>query len=347
MASRSYGAFYLKNFADRKLGRAADAVGEVVTRKNSQHCRCEYLSIPWGTAFHHNFSITLNSTLGTGRTGNVAVRIERSMARAYLCKGVLKLPAHDALGAFSIDVAALYFDFRTRPGVPHEKCQYPTKLKGSMHVAPVDQWAMPSDSIQPTLNGCLRRYYGICTRDYCRGVPSAASGTLTAHVRQGDLFGLNYERSPHPQMGQPPLSYYLAAMTFIKWKRIIVIGQPTQQMSPIWKSLKMLQSTGLLNLSFNTESSTSWHDDLRSLMCASSIVFGPSSIRQFLRLGWANRYFFYSCWFSSEIDARRYIIGLKQPYTPMKNHTNSPEEWVEMLLSEVVMPIMCNTSGSS
>lgn len=50
---------------------------------------------------------------------------------------------------------------------------------------------------------------------------STAEGTLTVHIRSGDIFGEN----PHPNYGQPPLAFYQQVIESGNWASVIIVSE--------------------------------------------------------------------------------------------------------------------------
>lgn len=55
-------------------------------------------------------------------------------------------------------------------------------------------------------------------------IKSSAEGTLTVHIRSGDIFGEN----PHPNYGQPPLAFYQQVIESGTWTSVTVVTEDTE-----------------------------------------------------------------------------------------------------------------------
>jgi hypothetical protein len=291
---------------------------------------CEYAA-----EFDDNssYAMVMTSTAGNGRTGNYAISIMKAMYRAYACKSTLVLPSSDAVGGLFQD-APRFFDFTFRDGNLHPNCSSANGLTGD---------AKPFFNLPPfpppmydarLLTGCVQLYLGICKIDFCRGLEHLHD-KLVVHIRQGDIFKTEYNPNVHRGYGQPPLSYYLAAMSFQRWKEVIVVGEQTNDTSPIWSELHVMQNVSNIPIVFQSQS---WHEDFRTLMCAMTLVPSYSTLNQVLLLGRSTRYFFWRCFESHKLI---YKIDISGNYTPFSYHDNSPKEWVTMLLHESSIPQQC------
>jgi hypothetical protein len=288
------------------------------------------------------YEIVVHNTTGTGRTGNIARNIWSAAELAYACKGTLQLPASDFFGAFFPSTGGRLLDFRHRVGPTHPKCVYPMRIVGNLGY--FNRWnfsaAFLNSSDYVLVGDCLRQYFGFCKMNYCMATPTSHKDVLVAHVRNGDLFPSHFQPPPHVKMGQPPLSYYLSVFAYREWKKIFVIGQPTSLRNPVFEALVVLNKSGVIAADFLADHDRSWADDLRSLICADSIIMTRSSLITILPLGFSRNVFFYSCAPRLFMNRMRRVFTSQwvSPYTAMHNHTNTAEEWVEMLLKHPAAP---------
>lgn len=293
---------------------------------------------------YSNYTISLNSTTGTGRTGNVARNIWRAVVQAHACKGLLQLPLTDVFNAYAPSRSDSSLDFRSRDGPVHPLCTYPTHISGNL--AAFNEWNSSfnapvkySNDIS-RIGDCLRNYFGFCKPGYCDNASSAKLGSLVAHVRNGDTFPQDFAPMPHVSMGQPPLSYYLSVLSSRPWSSVIIASEPGPRHNPVYDALLMLNATGTYRAVFQPERNMSWADDLQVLICAESIILNQSSLTSLLSLGFAKNLFYYSCGLPLVRDSGVYLFQSTWtgPYPPLSNHTNSAEEWVTMLLAKPASP---------
>jgi hypothetical protein len=308
--------------------------------RHTQVCkRCVYTALVLTPGGYH---IDISQTTGTGRTGNIARNIWRATTQAHACKGTLRLPAVDFYQAFLPSDADRLLDFRHRLGPTHPRCIYPTRITGNLAVFNNWNFSAPYevDAETSLLGDCLRNYFGFCTQNYCATSSSAKKNVLVAHVRNGDIFPPHFKPTPHVTMGQPPLSYYLSIFAYKTWAKIIVIAEPSPFHNPVYDALLMMNKSGAIATDFQTNRSTSWAEDLKSLICADSIIMNQSSLFSILPLGFSRNMFFLSCTppvFRTK-GMRLFRSQWTLPYTAIRNHTNRAEEWVEMLLTPAGTP---------
>ena len=87
-----------------------------------------------------------------------------------------------------------------------------------------------------------------------RGAPPAATGPpapsplprLAVHVRQGDIYPPHFGATRWTGNGQPPLSYYLAALGHRAWGRVDVLAELGVPEGPVMAGLRMLRAQGAL-----------------------------------------------------------------------------------------------------
>jgi hypothetical protein len=316
---------------------------------------CEYMKKDLKT---DKRSMIMTSTIGTGRTGNYFLAMWKAIKRAHMCKTTLTLPLEDKRGDVLYPTSDTNkFDFRDRKGPMHPACDKPNNGPGIVSSARLfaNLPGMPRDNefgrsydLQAfTLAGCLRWYMGLCREDYCDEIPDL-SNSLVAHVRQGDIFKANFDVTVNKRYGQPPVSYYLRAMTHRSWDKILVLSEnDTINASPIYLALKQLNQNGMFGTRMKFQS-TSWPHDFKTLMCAPNLVESFSTLYSVLNLGFAeNIYSFAGCDFSISTDPlfenkQIWSINVGE-YEPFKRHDNSPKEWVDILLHEADEPVQCKT----
>jgi hypothetical protein len=158
------------------------------------------------------------------------------------------------------------------------------------------------------------------------------------HIRQGDIYKSGYNSNVHHSYGQPPLSYYLSAMNFQRWREVIVVGEGTSETSPIWSELRVIQNISNVPIIFQSQL---WLEDFRTLMCAWNLVPSFSTLNQLIVLGHSKRYFYWECFESHRKSMSIYKIDIAGNYTPFQTHDNSPEEWVMTLLHMASQPKKC------
>ena len=298
--------------------------------------------------------VNMTSFRGYGRTGNYIRSLKLAIDLAVSCKKSVQMPKTDDMAnAFIINSSCHVLDFSQRSGSENIFCQnisfpisgdakYFWYLKNFVPDLTKDtreEYMVAKSNV--LLKPCLQRYLGLCNRVYCQFEPKSplyvsSKNVLVAHLREGDIFKSNFNSDVHGGYGQPPLSYYLQAIHYKHWRSIIVVTQPGN-VGPIRSGLIMLNKT--LQAPIHLQMS-SWYDDLRTLLCAGSLITSKSTLEEIFKLGFASEIFSYRCLGTSQVgrDYFRIPIGA---YSPFSNHTNSPTEWLEMLLHSSPAPDKC------
>ena len=99
--------------------------------------------------------------------------------------------------------------------------------------------------------------------------------TLVAHVRSGDGVAAH---QAHLDYGQPPVAYYLAAWRASGLPRLLVVTQDAH--CAVARALRALGTS--LSLSLTVQTSASFADDLRPLVCARHVVLSHSTLSTLL-----------------------------------------------------------------
>jgi hypothetical protein len=303
-------------------------------------------------------AVTLTSTIGYGRTGNVMRALHGAARRAHECKTALILPDEDAKGHVLLaDAPTRQLNFSSRLGPAHPDCGDPgvgAGLSGDAgkfaeiwlkplptNTTPAHaQFSAAYDPEQREIDGCLRHYIGVCRTDYCAGQPDLRA-TLVLHLRQGDIFPPNYAHA-HERYGQPPLSYFLSALSYPGWKEALVVGERTPTPGPTWRALSQLNRTGVTKLPIRFQASD-WQEDFRTLMCAPNLAESYSSMHEVLLLGRVQRFFSWRCFEPHSVDTAVMQVPFEEgeAYPWFSNHSNSAEEWVGILLHDAAAPRPC------
>eukprot|EP00963_Diacronema_lutheri_P012648 scaffold1873_cov394-Pavlova_lutheri.AAC.4 len=183
-----------------------------------------------------------------------------------------------------------------------------------------------SRALEDELLSCFRTYLGICKRSYCKDYLILHGRVLVAHVRNGDAFRQNYSSDVHRSYWQPPLSYYLAAVSFSSPSLTMVVGEDTLDANPVWIMMKRLQAANVLSTRLQFQSATI-KEDIRVMLCARNLVESRSSLSIITRLGFAQNVFSYRCFAPLHTGGAVYIANFSHPTV----HTNQPDEWVHLL----------------
>jgi hypothetical protein len=296
-------------------------------------------------------ALILTTTGGGGRTGNAMRVIAHLITRAHACKAIAQFPVTDERNrVFEPTPETRTFDFSERPGLAHPRCSDP-KYGGQGGAGNIGYWwkfAPKLPNVSPeekaffaqydpevgVVQSCVRWYLGLCAEDYCDEV-QLTDNSLVMFIRQGDVFKHGFNPDVHPAYGQPPFSYYLSAMTHQKWSEIVVVGKNEPvDISPIWSILSMLKNYRAFRAPIRFQSSQAWNTDFRTLMCAPNIVTAVSSLNHLLQLGWIGNYYSpHECTVEMvQFGRRAFTVTTDGDYGSYVEHTNSPEEWVDVLL---------------
>lgn len=323
------------------------------------------LECPWSVApTNRNLSdetvgFHMVSFAGYGRTGNYVMSMRNAINLAFACRKSIMLPLVDDSGnAFRVNASFSLLDFSKVGGHPHQACASLTfPMSGNARLfwnLDENMKAILNDHLESNMvhtygkNGasilevCIKKYLGICDDEYCTfpktSVLNPMEGdVLVMHLREGDIFKENFDPDVHRNYGQPPVSYYLQALTFKKWDKAIIVTQPGIE-GPIRQSLLLGNESMSTALYIQM---AEWYDDLRTCLCAANLVTSKSTLESVFPLGFANTIFSYRCLQNNLKDKHIYQISLSDEYQPFEFHDNSPEEWVETLLHISHKPSLC------
>jgi len=78
----------------------------------------------------------------------------------------------------------------------------------------------PND-ISTDLSGSIRKMVADSVMPSTPPAEVSAKKCLVIHLRSGDIFGAN----PHPDYGQPPLSFYWKVLTFQSWDEVLLLSE--------------------------------------------------------------------------------------------------------------------------
>ena len=310
-----------------------------------------------------NESLYLYTTNGWGRTGNVMMALRMAMNRAHACKTLLQLPPKDDSPAhvLSVHPERRFFDFRKRPGPPaHPDCKspdvaigmasYPSKIwtlpdlpnitseHNAFHTAYVQEWE--------EISACLRWYAGLCDDDVCSRVGDM-SNTLVMHFRMGDVFHHEFQFTSE-LYGQPPTSYYLAALAHRPWDRVFIMGgEDFYNYNPSWIAIYRMfqhQSTRMPLILQNND----WETDFAYLLCARYVVESHTTFSAIWDVGFAEEiYTWRPCETlaanvsAGQLSRKYHHISQTSPYNWYYDHQNSRDEYLDMLMVGSNVPIKC------
>lgn len=296
--------------------------------------------------------IIVESVHGTGRTGNVFKRLLNFMRYSYTCNAVLHLPpTDDRHSAFKPHITA--FDFRNNSYAMNGRRCYEGVAKGTIgrvaNTLKSINWSDKGFAYDVEVLKCMRWYVGVCRKGYCDNLTYIPDGALSVHIRQGDLFPKNYGKKPSVESrGQPPLSTYLSALGFRNWTAAVIFAEKTQQQSPTYQMLRQLQryKATSYKITFSEDRGGSWADDFHGLMCSKSIVTAATSFSETLQLGWQEEVFgtgcsYLGCGGCQGLNGAKFYSIKPRGYHGLKVFKNTPEDWVDMLLSQSGKPTLC------
>lgn len=316
--------------------------------KNMSVCgECKFLppssSVPNGTTPVH---VRMTKSSGYGRSGNSVDAMFNAMKLAYACKSILQLPSNDDLGAFHFQ--GQFFNFSLRPGnaTSHPLCEQEfveghQKMFYGLH-APMEL----APEVTHDLWTCMRQFLGICVEGLCSNQLSARDGVLTVHLRNGDIFpaGFLFQHNQHNYQ-QPFLEYYYSIINFTNPQKIIFIGE-NYNYGPVWKAFKKLHSFGMTRFDIQFQSS-SFRDDLVTMLCARTMVESMSSLMRVVRLGFSTRRYSTCC--ENHFPEAQEVYRVQTATFNGARHDNSAEEWLAMLLEgndgNALVPWICTAES--
>lgn len=295
--------------------------------------------------------LKMTSTKGFGRTGNYILSAARAVKQAHACKAVIILPEEDDyMDIYEPPAGTNILDFTSRPGGIHPSCKNVYGLSGDASI----WWNPPAmdiiseeemefhrdyDDEANEIAACLRRYFGFCSPTFCKEFENLDS-SLVLHIRHDDIFPANFDPNVDHGYGQPPLSYYLSAIGHKKWAEIIVVAQDSLSTSPVYQHLSMLSRLNIL-MSPILFRNSSWKSDFRLLVCAKNLVHSRSSLWMALDLGFARNIYSFRCMKPFQLDTSVYYIHFNQTRPFWKDHRNTAEQWIQILLDSSSHPLQC------
>ena len=295
--------------------------------------------------------LAMTSTKGFGRTGNYILSVARAVKQAHACKAIIVLPTEDDyMHIYKPPPASNVMDFSSRTGNVHPSCAKVYGLSGNA----ATWWNPPAmgkrskeekefhsnyDYEIDEVAACLRRYFGFCRVGFCAEFGDI-DNSLVMHIRQDDIFPAKFNSSVDPGYGQPPLSYYLSAISHKKWKEIIVVAQNTKNQSPVYRHLSMISSLKILKPPIEFRNS-SWSSDFKLLVCAKNLVHSRSSLWMTFNLGFANNVYSFRCLYPYGRPSNVYLIKFNETKPFWQEHRNSAEQWVQILLDLSSHPVKC------
>ena len=310
-----------------------------------------------------NESLFLNTTGGWGRTGNVVMALRMAMGRAHACKTFLILPSQDDSRehVLSFHPELRFFDFRNRPGPPaHPDCNS-TEVARGMVTMPSQIWFLPDlPSVTPEqkafhdayvqeyeeISACLRWFTGMCDDNTCARVGDLSS-TLVMHFRMGDVFSHDF-RVTKKWYGQPPFSYYLAAMAHRNWDRVYIMGgEDFLNYNPAWVAIYRMYQNQLTRMPLILQNND-WETDFPIMLCARYVVESHTTFSTIWDIGYAEEVY---TWRACErlqantsaggLPRQYHRITQSEPYNWYYDHQNSREEYLEILMAGSNVPTKC------
>jgi len=268
---------------------------------------------------HNETNIITMEDNDVGRSGNRFISISQYLAMGFCCNSLVELPETDEIfpsldgGIFKSNER--FFDF-SNVDVPYGF----EHLSKNSDVCPqnriVSKHALDLRDIHDDLRqcismvyvrGCEAAYFGdLVSTDTCQEVEEAEeivptstscrtpgflsppktdiNGTesLVVHIRSGDIF---YQRVANLQgglkgFGQPPLQYYIDAITSKVWASVTIITYNKHKdylTNPVFSQLEFLNCKGLLGPNVVLYKNRDWLLDMKRLLCADAIVMSKSS----------------------------------------------------------------------
>jgi hypothetical protein len=306
-------------------------------------------------------SIVITSSQLYGRTGNFVTMATHAIAAARVCRFMLALPVVDGDKAFTLDARYAVYDFRNKTEgnqvtvnmkhmtVPVDTSHHCRAIMDARNVSQAKLlYETHFDAPDRDVDHCVRRYLGLCQPEYCGNLQQELANTLVMHIRQGDIFPEHFDNHVQHRYWQPPLDYYLAAMVFKGWSGNMVLSEPTTtNLNPVLLMLESLDRRGLLPspIQFMQDvPGRRWADDVRTMICAPNIVLSKSTLKAVVQLGWAQQVFALDCdgdYVNTPTTYQISMVGENgEDYVPSHRHTNSPEEWVQMLLHRLPVDVV-------
>lgn len=330
--------------------------GTIISKLNIPHDRFRSCSIecPFVVTGNRNDSvpdINFISFRGYGRTGNYIKSLRNAINLAFECKLSIQMPNKDDKGdAFPLNNAYSFLNFSRRPGSVDPRCHTmalplsgDAKMFWYFNLSKIGQsrWSLEHERQKVS---CLRKFLGLCDSKFCKSHSNFSVGnsenSVFIHLREGDIFKDNFNSDVHHGYGQPPLSYYLHALAFSQWDKVIVVTQPGNP-GPIRKAMIVLNNTQTFSLYGRIYTQMgSWREDLNTLLCASNLIMSKTTLDELFVIGFARNIFSHRCLKNVFKDKNVYKIGISN-YTPFINHDNSPQEWLEMLFHSSDAPEYC------
>jgi hypothetical protein len=289
--------------------------------------------------------ITMESN-DIGRTGNHFIDVSQYLGMGFCCKsGLVELPATDEIfpsldgGIFKSDKR--FFDF-SDVKVPQEF----ENLSKRVDVCPRER-IVKGDSglnlpyvhndLRECINrvyvrGCEAAYFGDVVRtDTCQAekqlpgelsdkschkpLESYVKGTesLVVHIRSGDIFFSNENLQG---FGQPPLQYYLDAITSQAWSSVTILtfAKKDYLINPAFIELENMNCRGELGNNVRMYKNRDWLMDMRSMICADAILMSKSSTHcMTLAFTKAKKFFVPTTCGSNKKYKRGFLSGKRYP----------------------------------
>jgi hypothetical protein len=348
-------ALYQYHAAPRMVLMTSSSLPTMHDRATRPQCsECEFMHSHQDFLHYHNGTLPKIVRMDGqtfGRTGNVVVSIFKAMQLAYMCKSAMELPVppcdkkcqRHSTNVFQYQLG--WLDFTQRPGEASTDLLCDIDVVGSYkeyfemsRFSVTDVWALSM------LWDCMRQYLGICVQGFCEGHRSAQDGVLVAHLRQGDIYLPNYSSNVVDGYHQPSLAYYYSVINFTKPEKVIFVGENSHH-GPVWEAFGKLQSFGMIKFDIEFQTST-FGDDMMTMLCARKIVESISSLMIVTRLGFASQLFTSSCqmngWGVQSLPNAQEIYSV-DPGPFADGHSNSAEAWVASLLHGTAsFPVRCD-----
>ena len=207
-------------------------------------------------------------------TGSQFEAVINALHVAACCAGTAVLPDHGA--DFPDRTVSTCFDFRHTQRTAKAACPAmsgPSISWFNGHGVMQHCGDAHTSKLRPAVIGAML-YANVQPKpSECEGDGIDYETSLVAHVRSWDIFAGGI----HALYGQPALSYYLSAFSHSGLARLVVVAADAR--SPVVRLLHMAKTHLKSPIE---ERSSSWHNDLHTLMCARHLVLSRSSINSLL-----------------------------------------------------------------
>ena len=137
------------------------------------------------------------------------------------------------------------------------------------------------------------------------------------------------------------MDYYYSIINFTNPSKVIFVGENFNH-GPVWKAFERLQFFGMTKFDIRFQSS-SFREDLVTMLCARTMVESMSSLMTVTRLGFATRRFSMCC--ENHFPEAQQVYRVEPGKYNGGRHDNSADEWVAMLFhGNSPVPRLCTTN---